>query len=203
MKDKKRNAVHQEASENVAFRLSGGPGGRRLLPWGEALAGQVWAVAEPLCETQGVELVHVECLRAPGGRLLRVILDKPGGITLEDCAAVSRELGDLLDASLPELPAYRLEVSSPGPQRRLSRAGDFERFRGRRIRIQLRRPVDGRRTFSGVLAGLSAEGTVRLEADGGTRAFPLEAIAKAHLVDSEPSAPAGGALRTHRGDAPC
>ncbi len=203
MKDTKRNAVNRKPSANGAARFSAEAGGTKPFAWGEPLAGRVWAVAEPLCEAQGVELVHVECLRAPGGRLLRIILDKPGGISLEDCAAVSRELGDLLDASLPELPAYRLEVSSPGPQRRLSRAGDFERFRGRRIRIQLRRALEGRRTFSGVLAGLSPEGTVRLEAEGGSRGFPLEAIAKAHLVDSEPSAPAGGALRTHRGDAPC
>lgn len=203
MKDRKRDAVHREPHAGRAFRLSEGPVGMRSLPWGEALAGRVWAVAEPLCDAQGLELVHVECLRAPGGRLLRITLDKPGGVTLEDCAAVSRELGDLLDVSLPGMPAYRLEVSSPGPQRRLSRAGDFERFRGRRARIHLRRPLDGRRTFSGILAGLSPEGAVRLEADGGMRGFPLEAIAKAHLVDPEPSASAGGALRTHRGDAPC
>lgn len=171
--------------------------------WGDPLAERVRALAEPLCEARGVELVHAECLRGPGGRLLRITLDRPEGITLDDCTAVSRELGDLLDVTLPELPAYRLEVSSPGPERRLSRPGDFERFRGRRARLQLRRPLDGRRTFSGVLAGLDAGGDVCLEVEGQIRRFSFEAIAKAHLVAAEPSAPGGGALRTHRGDAPC
>ncbi len=195
--------MRKEASTDRAPRRPERAEGAGPLAWGDPLAERVRALAEPLCEAQGVELVHAECLRGPGGRLLRITLDRPGGITLDDCTAVSRELGDLLDVYLPGLPAYRLEVSSPGPQRRLSRPGDFERFRGRRARIHLRRPLEGRKTFSGILAGLAPGGAVCLEAEGQVRRFSFEAIAKAHLVDSEPAAPGGGALRTHRGDAPC
>ncbi len=139
-------------------------------------------LADSLCDDIGLELVHLEYLRDRGGRIMRLYIDKPGGVTLEDCAEVSRELSDLLDVRLPELGPYHLEVSSPGPNRPLSRPADFDRFRGHRVKIRTRTPIDGRRNFSGTLEGV-ADGAVRLNMGRGTLAIALEAISKAHLTD--------------------
>jgi ribosome maturation factor RimP len=146
------------------------------------VAAEVRSLAEVLCDTEGIELVHVEFLRDRGGRVLRLFIDKPAGVTLEDCATVSRELGDVLDVHLPDIGRYHLEVSSPGPNRPLSRAEDFERFRGHAAKIRTLCPMDGQRHFSGVLAGLSG-GAVCLVKGQTTVTIPLEDISKAHLVN--------------------
>jgi ribosome maturation factor RimP len=139
-------------------------------------------LAESLCDDLGLELVHLEYLRDRGGRIMRLYIDKPGGVSLEDCAQVSRELSDVLDVRLSELGAYHLEVSSPGPNRPLSRPGDFERFQGRRAKVRTRIPIDGRKNFSGTLAGL-ADGALRLNLGRATITIALDAISKAHLTD--------------------
>lgn len=147
----------------------------------------VLAAAEPLardlCLAAGMELVHIEFQRERSGRVMRLYIDKPGGIGLEDCAAVSRELGDLLDVHLPEIGPYHLEVSSPGPERPLGRLEDFERFRGRPARIRTRVPIDGRRTFSGMLAGVKGQ-AVRIAVGADTLSIPAEEIAKANLIQT-------------------
>lgn len=140
------------------------------------------ALAEALCDAQGLELVHVEFLRDRGGRVLRLFIDKTGGVTLEDCAAVSRELGDVLDVHLPDIGRYHLEVSSPGANRPLARERDFDRFKGHTARIRTLRPIDGQRTFTGILAGVSGR-AVLLAKGASTVALPIEDIAKAQLVN--------------------
>jgi ribosome maturation factor RimP len=90
------------------------------------MVAKVWRLAEPLCLSEGLELVHVEYQREPAGRTLRIYLDKPGGVTLDDCVNISRQLSDLLDVGLETEAPYRMEVSSPGIQRPLGR---LERFR--------------------------------------------------------------------------
>ena len=78
----------------------------------------VWKLAEPICSSEGMELIFVEYQREPGGRILRLYIDRPGGIALDDCAMVSRQIGDILDVHLDSnVPPYHLEVSSPGSQR--------------------------------------------------------------------------------------
>jgi ribosome maturation factor RimP len=155
----------------------------RAVPSIEAhVLGVARPLADSLCDDIGIELVHLEYLRDRGGRIMRLYIDKPGGVTLEDCAEVSRELSDLLDVRLPELGPYHLEVSSPGPNRPLSRPADFDRFRGQRVKIRTRAPIDGRRNFSGTLDGM-ADGAVRVNMGRGTVAIALEAISKAHLTD--------------------
>jgi ribosome maturation factor RimP len=149
------------------------------------IVARAWPLAESLCDTEGLELVHLEYLRERGGRIMRLYIDKPGGVTLEDCAALSRELGDILDAHLPEIGRYHLEVSSPGPNRPLAREKDFERFRGYRAKIRTLSPINGQKNFSGVLEGLSA-GTVWLNTGQTTVAIAIHAISKAHLMDSQP-----------------
>ena len=154
------------------------------MPVAEAFVrAQAWPLAEALCHAEGVELVDLQYRRERGGRTLRLFIDKPGGVTLEDCASVSRELGDVLDVHLPELGPYHLEVSSPGPNRPLAREEDFERFRGRRAKITIRQAVDGQKNFSGVLEGLAGR-TVRMNTGRNTVAIPVDAISKAHLMES-------------------
>jgi ribosome maturation factor RimP len=149
----------------------------------ELVLSQVRPLAETLCQAEGLELVQLQYRRERGGRILRLFIDKPEGVTLEDCAAVSRELGDLLDVHLPELGPYHLEVSSPGLNRPLAREEDFERFRGRRARIRTRSAIDGQKNFSGVLEGMS-DRSVRMNTGRSTVAIPIDTITKASLMES-------------------
>ncbi len=149
----------------------------------ELVLAQARPLAEALCDAEGLELVQVQYRRERGGRILRLFIDKAGGVTLEDCASVSRELGDLLDVHLPDLGPYHLEVSSPGPNRPLAREEDFERFRGQQARIRTRCAINGQKNFSGVLEGLSGQ-TVRMNTGRTKIAIPIDTISKAYLVES-------------------
>lgn len=165
------------------------------------------AVIEPVCAAHGVELVDVSVSREPGGAVLRVLIDRerpelagdegappqPGsGVSLSDCQAVSRDLSVALDVNEAVAPKirYRLEVSSPGLDRPLTRRRDFERFAGHEVRVQTRAPLaedkspegaGARRKFQGVLRGLEGE-EVRVEDGSASFRIPLAAIARAHLV---------------------
>jgi len=155
----------------------------------------LWSVAEPICEEHGVELVQVRLLPQRGRRVLRVLIDRPpapgtttaaagSGVTLGDCTAVSRALGDALeDRDDLVSGAYELEVGSPGVERPLHRPVDFDRFAGREIRVQTRAPVGGRRKLTGVLRGLDGP-DVQLDVAGEDAPvrIPFEAITKANLV---------------------
>lgn len=141
---------------------------------------QVIELVEPVCRHDGLELVHVEFQREPGGRILRLYIDKPGGVTLDDCVQASRSMGDLLDVNLDNLGPYRLEVTSPGPNRPLSKKGDFDRFKGRRIKLKTIHPLDGRRNFSGTLMGISDD-DVMLSIDDRVVIIPFASILKANL----------------------
>jgi len=133
---------------------------------------------EPVAAGMGYELVDVQA--SNGGRLLRLFIDKPGGITVDDCAAVSRQVSRVLEVEGVEY--ERLEVSSPGLDRRLRKAGDFARFSGQRAELRMRTPdAGGRRRFVGVLRGADAA-QVSMELDGRTVALPLEDIERAKLV---------------------
>lgn len=123
---------------------------------------QLRQIAERVTASQGLELVDVEFRGGGKARLLRLFIDKPGGVTHEDCAFVSRELGTILDVEDAILGSYTLEVSSPGLDRKLRKPSDFERFAGSRVRLMTREPVDGNRHFEGRLQGLH-DGRVALE----------------------------------------
>ena len=135
-------------------------------------------VVEPAVSGLGYELVDVQA--SNGGRFVRLFIDKPGGITVEDCAAVSRHLTRVL--AVEGIEYERLEVSSPGLDRPLRKAADFERFAGKRAEVRMRTPdAGGRRKFVGVLRG-AAEGRVNLELDGRLVALALEDLERAKLV---------------------
>jgi ribosome maturation factor RimP len=142
---------------------------------------RVRALAEPILADRGLELVEAEFQRETRGWILRLYIDRPGGVTLDDCQKVSEELGDHLDVADVIDHPYDLEVSSPGLDRPLTRDADFVRFAGKAARIVTRDPIEGQRNFRGRLAGL-AEGAVLLTlADGRQVRMPRDLIAKARL----------------------
>lgn len=126
----------------------------------------------------GYELIDAQA--SNGGRLLRLFIDKPGGVTLGDCAAISRHLTRVL--AVEGIEYERLEVSSPGLDRPLRKERDFARFAGHKAEIRMRTPdASGRRRFVGVLRGADA-GQVSLEMDGSVVALGLDDVDKARLV---------------------
>ena len=135
-------------------------------------------VVEPAVAGMGYELVDVQA--SNGGRLLRLFIDKPGGVTLDDCAGVSRHLTRVL--AVEGIDYERLEISSPGLDRPLRKEADFARFAGQRAEIRMRTPdATGRRKFAGVLRGAGA-GQVALEVDGRVVDLALADLDKAKLV---------------------
>lgn len=146
---------------------------------------------EPLVESLGYELLLLEF--SPQGRsaLLRLYLDAAGGVTLGDCESVSREVAALLDVEDPISVPYQLEVSSPGMDRPLTKPVHFERFAGRKARVELEVPLNGQRRFVGVIAGISAN-AVRLMVDRGEVQLAFGAISRARLVPDYSSKTAEG-----------
>jgi ribosome maturation factor RimP len=144
---------------------------------------RVWALADSICESEQIELVYVQYQREPGGRILRVYIDKPGGVGLNDCMHFSRQLSDVLDVYLETEASYNLEVSSPGTDRPLGRLQDFERFKGNMAKIKSARAIDGQKNFKGVLLGVAGE-NIKLQAQNNkTVEIPFADIVKARLVD--------------------
>ena len=125
----------------------------------------------------GYELVDIEM--SPGGRLLRVFIDIERGITVEDCATVSNQLQRLFEVE--QFNYDRLEVSSPGLDRPLKKAADFERFAGQQAQVRVRLPIGNQRNFAGVLGGMR-DGAIVLQTENGEVALPLEQVEKARLV---------------------
>lgn len=144
------------------------------------LVATVWKVAEPVCATDGLELIHVEYQREQSGWVLRLYMDKPGGINIDDCAHISRKLGDIFDFTINEPHPYILEVTSPGPERPLSRIKDFELMKGKSARIRTKYPIGGRKTFTGTLVGIM-DGLVLHSIENETLAIPYDAIHRARL----------------------
>src|SRR5215469_12785301 len=123
-------------------------------------------IAEGVAASMGLELVEVEMRGGGKARMLRVTLDKPGGVTHEDCANVSRDVSTILDVE-DAVPggSYTLEVSSPGLDRKLQGPEDYRRFTGSRVKLMTREPVNGNRHFEGRLESF-AEGKLTLEMTG-------------------------------------
>jgi ribosome maturation factor RimP len=126
----------------------------------------------------GYELVDLEVSNR--GKLLRLFIDKPEGITIDDCVLVSNQLGNVL-AVENDIDYDRLEVSSPGMDRVLKKEADFLRFVDAKASIKLRMPMDGRKNFVGVLKGL-VDGNISIEVEGTVFEVPLTNIDKARLV---------------------
>jgi ribosome maturation factor RimP len=143
---------------------------------------QVCRIVEPVCESQGMDLVHVEYQKEPAGRILRLYIDKPGGVTLDDCAATSRQVSDLLDIYIDRETSYHLEVSSPGTNRPLGKVDDFNRFKEHSVRIKLFRPKNGQKNFKGILMGVE-DSKVNLMVNDQPVVINIGDIAKARLIN--------------------
>ena len=146
----------------------------------ENLLQEVRQVVDPFLESQGLELVDLEYQRGSQGWVLRIYLDREGGVSLDDCAGISHEVGAVLEVKDLIPSAYILEVSSPGLTRPLKKPEDFNRFRNQMVKIKLYEPLDGRRNFKGTLLGLEGD-RVRVEAEQQVYELPLQRIAKANL----------------------
>jgi len=142
---------------------------------------QVEELAETLVVSEGMELVDLEYRRQGPRWVLRLFIDKEDGVTIDDCANISKELGDLLDVKdiIPQ--AYVLEVSSPGLNRPLRKKEDFSRFAGRKVQIRLFTPMEGRKKIVGNLVGIENE-TVIVAAPEGRCSVALKDIDRANLV---------------------
>lgn len=136
---------------------------------------------EPAVESLGYELVLLEFSPGLQTGTLRLYIDTPEGVALEDCEKVSREIAALLDVEDPIQKAYRLEVSSPGLDRPLVKLEHFQRFLGEKVRLQLLAPVQKRKKLIGVLRGASAE-TLVIEVDGESFQVPMADLERARLV---------------------
>jgi ribosome maturation factor RimP len=150
-------------------------------------AARVAALAEPILQGLGFRLVRVR-LSGADGCTVQVMAEKPDGTMLiEDCEAASRALSPVLDTADPIDRAYRLEISSPGIDRPLVRRSDFERYAGHVVKVEMERPVDGRKRFRGVLAGVEGA-AARIRAEDGKAVeqpeflLPIDDMAEAKLV---------------------
>ena len=132
-------------------------------------------------EALGYEMVELEFHPQGRGGLLRVFIDKDGGVTVDDCEIVSRQVSAVLDVEDPIPGHYTLEVSSPGLDRPLRKEADFTRFAGERARLELLVPRDGRKRYTGILRGVEA-GQVLIEVDGELHRLPFADVAKTRLV---------------------
>lgn len=147
----------------------------------EGIEERIKTLAAPVAGSLGLELVDVEFTSEHGRRVLRIYIDKPGGVTVDDCEKVSRELGTILDVEDPIPQSYNLEVSSPGLDRPLKTDKDFARFIGKRAKIKTREPLDGRRNFKAVIDNVS-NGEVRVtDFDGKIFTIAIANIDKAKL----------------------
>ena len=136
---------------------------------------------EPSVEALGYELIELELKTGGRNGLMRLFIDAPDGIGLDDCEAVSRQVSTVLDVEDPIPGNYNLEVSSPGLDRALTKPAHFQRFTGEDVRIKLRTPVDGRRNFRGALRAAD-EDSIEVEVDGQSHTLAIAAIASARLV---------------------
>jgi ribosome maturation factor RimP len=137
---------------------------------------ELGALLERTIDGLGFELVDAEL---PRGGLIRVFIDSPKGINVDDCAAVSNHLTRLF--AVEEIEYSRLEVSSPGLDRPLRQPKDFRRFEGERAQVRMRVPIEGRKNFVGILRGAS-DAELRLEVDGALLSLELAQVEKARLV---------------------
>ncbi|MBL0713417.1 MAG: ribosome maturation factor RimP [Desulfosarcina sp.] len=157
-------------------------GSRQALLKEKQVVAAVTALAEPLCHDEGLELVYIQYRRESAGRVLRLFIDQPGGVALDDCTRISRQLSDILDVNLENLAPYHLEVSSPGMDRPLGKPEDFDRFKGQAARIRTVQPINDRKNFRGILNGITAKG-VRIACDQAETVIPFEEISIARLVN--------------------
>jgi len=152
----------------------------------DSIAARVQEIAERVAIDHGLELVHAEVAGPDNKPIVRVFIDKPQGVTHDDCSEVSTHLGTILDVEDFIHASYTLEVSSPGLERGLYKRADYERFSGSSAKLKTRRPINGQRNFRGQLLGLEGDELIFDDRTNGRVQIPLDIITKANLeVDIE------------------
>lgn len=139
-------------------------------------------LVSPIVDDKGFEIVDIEYVKEAGEYYLRVFLDKEGGISLNDCEAVSRELSEILDVKDPIKDNYFLEVSSPGLDRPLKKDKDFVRYQGRDVEIKLYKPLNGSKQFEGELVGLNEDKNIVVIIDDNEVEFNKKDVALVRLA---------------------
>ncbi len=147
----------------------------------ESIEARVQAIAETVAIDHGLELVHAEVVGPQNKPIVRVYIDKPNGVTHEDCAEVSLHMGTILDVEDFIHSSYTLEVSSPGLDRGLYKRADYERFAGSSAKMKTHQPIGGQRNFRGRLIGVEGEEVILEDKTSGRVRIPLELIAKANI----------------------
>jgi ribosome maturation factor RimP len=147
----------------------------------QTLTEKVVEIANRVGTSVGIEIVDVELLGGGSNQVLRIYIDKPAGVTHSDCELVSNEVGTILDAEDVIPGTYHLEVSSPGIERKLKTARDFERFQGKKARIQVRTPIDKRKKLEGTLAGIAGDVILLEPSPGEQIQIPLDNVERANL----------------------
>lgn len=135
----------------------------------------------PITQKHSYELVDVEFLKEGVNWYLRIYIDKDGGVNIDDCQAVSEELGEKLDKVDPIPQSYFLEVSSPGLDRPLKKEKDFEKYRGELVEIKLFQPIDGKKVFEGELIGLK-DNVISIKQGEGSLDFERDKVAVVRRV---------------------
>jgi ribosome maturation factor RimP len=143
---------------------------------------QIEVLVESLLKSEGLELMDLEFRKEGRGWVLRVFMDKAGGVTLDDCAEISRQLGDQLEVEDLIPHAYTLEVSSPGLDRPLKKDKDFLRSIGKRVQFSTKAPLEKQSFFKGILLDYQPSGNLRLAENNKTWEVPVETVTKARLV---------------------
>jgi ribosome maturation factor RimP len=143
---------------------------------------QLGKTVEALLLAEGLELIDLEFRKEARGWVLRIFMDKPGGVTLDDCAAISREIGDQIEVNELIPHSYTLEVSSPGLDRPLKKEKDFLRSLGKLIQLSTNVPLEGQTFFKGILLDYQTSDCLRLAETKKTWDIPVGCITKARLV---------------------
>ena len=146
-----------------------------------SVADRVLAIAERVAIDHGLELVHAEVAGPDNKPIVRIFIDKPNGVTHQDCSEVSLHVGTVLDVEDFISASYTLEVSSPGLERGLYKPRDYERFAGSLARLRTRKPINGQRNFRGRLLGMDGAEVLFEDRTSGRVQIALESIAKANL----------------------
>jgi len=147
----------------------------------QSIAGRIQEIAERVAIDHGLELVHAEVAGPDNSPIVRVFIDRPQGVTHDDCSQVSIHLGTILDVEDFIHSSYTLEVSSPGLNRGLYKPADYERFTGTLARLKTRAPIDGQRNFRGNLLGLDGNDVLVDDRTSGKVRIPFDTITKANL----------------------
>jgi ribosome maturation factor RimP len=146
-----------------------------------SIAERIQEIAERVAIDHGLELVHTEVAGPENKPIVRVFIDKPQGVTHEDCSEVSLHLGTILDVEDFIHSSYTLEVSSPGLERGLYKRADYERFAGSQAKMKTRQPIAGQRNFRGRLVGVEGDDVIFEDRTSGKVRVPLDWITKANL----------------------